>query len=58
MFMRCGHKAVLSRDGPMGKNEMTVPYENLPEVEKDYDRDTAIGTLKLIVKLGFKISKL
>lgn len=34
-----------------------IPYEDLPEVEKDYDRDTALGTLKLIVKLGFKISK-
>lgn len=34
-----------------------VPYEELPEVEKAYDRDTAIGTLKLICKLGFKITK-
>ena len=34
-----------------------IPYEELPEVEKDYDRDTAIGIIKLIVKLGFKISK-
>lgn len=34
-----------------------VPYEQLPEVEKAYDRDTALGTLKLICKLGFKISK-
>ena len=34
-----------------------IPYEELPEVEKAYDRDTAIGTLKLISKLGFKISK-
>lgn len=34
-----------------------VPYEELPEVEKDYDRDTALGTLKLITKLGFKITK-
>lgn len=34
-----------------------VPYEELPEVEKAYDRDTALGTLRLICKLGFKISK-
>lgn len=34
-----------------------VPYEELPEVEKAYDRDTAIGTLKLICKLGFQITK-
>lgn len=34
-----------------------ISYDELPDVEKDYDRDTAIGTLKLICKLGFKISK-
>ena len=34
-----------------------IPYEDLPEVEKAYDRDTALGTLKLICKLGFKIGK-
>lgn len=34
-----------------------VPYEELSEVEKAYDRDTALGTLKLICKLGFKISR-
>jgi ryanodine receptor 2 len=34
-----------------------IPYEDLPEIEKAYDRDTALGTLKLICKLGFKISK-
>jgi ryanodine receptor 2 len=34
-----------------------VPYEQLSEEEKEYDRKTAIETLKLIVKLGFKISK-
>ena len=35
-----------------------VPYENLPEEEKEYDRNTSIGTLKLIMKLGFKIEKM
>lgn len=34
-----------------------VPYEELPEEEKEYDRNTSIGTLKLIMKLGFNISK-
>ena len=33
-----------------------IPYEELPEVEKAYDRDTAVGTLKLILKLGFNIT--
>lgn len=34
-----------------------VAYEDLSETEKAYDRDTALGTLKLISKLGFKITK-
>lgn len=34
-----------------------VPYDELPDEEKEYDRNTSIGTLKLILKLGFKISK-
>ena len=34
-----------------------IPYEDLPEVEKAYDRATALGTLRLIAKLGFRITK-
>lgn len=34
-----------------------IPYEQLSEEEKDYDRNTSVETLKLILKLGFKISK-
>lgn len=36
---------------------LLVPYEELPENEKDYDRNTALETLKLIMKLGYDISK-
>ncbi len=32
-----------------------IPYSSLPEREKDYDRNTALETLKLIVKLGYEI---
>lgn len=32
-----------------------VPYEELTETEKEYDRNTSQETLKLIMKLGFKI---
>ena len=39
------------------KHPCLVPYEELPEEEKEYDRNTSIGTLKLIMKLGFKISQ-
>ena len=37
--------------------EGLVPYEELSETEKDYDRRTAMGTLKLIQKIGFGIKK-
>lgn len=33
-----------------------VPYSELPDSEKEYDRNTALETLKLIIKLGYKIS--
>jgi ryanodine receptor 2 len=44
------------RNDELKTHPCLVPYEDLPEEEKDYDRNTAIGTLKLIMKLGFKIS--
>lgn len=34
-----------------------VPYEELPENEKEFDRATALETLRLIRKLGFEIKK-
>ena len=33
-----------------------VPYEELSEEEKEYDRNTSVETIKLILKLGFKIT--
>ena len=45
------------RNDTLKHHPCLVPYEELPEIEKAYDRDTAIATLKLITKLGFKITK-
>lgn len=45
------------RSDALMQHPCLVPYEELPEGEKAYDRDTALGTLKLICKLGFKISR-
>ena len=45
------------RNDQLKHHHCLVPYEELPEVEKAYDRDTAVGTLKLIQKLGFTITK-
>lgn len=39
------------------KHPCLVPYEELSEEEKAYDRNTSQETLKLIIKLGFKITK-
>ena len=45
------------RNDELKTHPCLVPYEELPESEKAYDRNTSIGTLKLIMKLGFTISK-
>lgn len=46
-----------SRDDAKKQNPCLVPYEELPEIEKDYDRNTSGETLKSIYKLGFAITK-
>lgn len=45
------------RNDELKTHPCLIPYEELPESEKEYDRNTSIGTLKLILKLGFKITK-
>ena len=39
------------------KHPCLIPYEQLSEVEKDYDRNTALETLKYIKKSGFELVK-
>ncbi len=34
-----------------------IPYDELPESEKEYDRNTAMQTLKAIIALGYRIEK-
>lgn len=45
------------RNDELKTHPCLIPYEGLSEEEKEYDRNTSIGTLKLIMKLGFNISK-
>ena len=45
-----------TRDDANKKHPCLVPYDELPEDEKVYDRNTAISTLKLIISMGFTIS--
>ncbi len=34
-----------------------IPYEKLPEIEKEYDRIVSTEVIKTIIALGFKIKK-
>ena len=43
------------RDDEKKQSPCLVPYAELPEFEKEYDRNTALETLKLLVALGYKI---
>ena len=44
-----------SRNDLEKEHPCLVPYEELPESEKDYDRKTALETIKTILALGYKI---
>ena len=45
------------RDDVKKHHPCLVTYNELSESEKDYDRNTAVSTLKLIMKNGYRISK-
>jgi hypothetical protein len=45
------------RDDKAQKHPCLVPYGDLSEKEKQFDRLTAMQTLKLIVALGYRIGK-
>lgn len=46
-----------SRDDAARKHPDLVPYAELTEAEKEYDRKLAVETLKVITALGFRIVK-
>jgi len=43
------------RNDDIRRHPCLVPYDQLPESEKEYDRLTVLGTLKAILALGYKI---
>lgn len=52
-----GWKFGTKRDDKLKQTPCLVPYEELTEEEKDYDRNTSQETLRLILKLGYRIEK-
>ena len=45
------------RDDEKKETPCLVPYDELSESEKQYDRNTAMETIKLVIKLGYSIEK-
>ena len=45
------------RNDELKQHPCLVPYEELSEEEKDYDRRTSVETLKFIVSQGYSIVK-
>ena len=43
------------RDDANKQTPCLVEYEDLPDSEKEYDRNTSVETLKLILKRGYDI---
>ena len=45
------------RDDDMKTTPWLIPYDQLPESEREFDRNTAMESIKLILKLGYQIVK-
>lgn len=45
------------RNDALKQHPGLVSYDELTQSERDYDRRTALGTLRLILSLGYRISK-
>lgn len=52
-----GWKYGPQRDDALKQTPDMVPYSQLPESEKKYDREMAVKTIKLLLKLGYDIVK-
>ena len=52
-----GWKYGPKRDDARKEHPSLVPYEKLSEEEKQYDRRTAMETLKTILSLGYRIDR-
>ena len=63
--MKSGRNSVCATAGPTARirddvkrtHPCLVPYENLSESEKDYDRIMVNEALKAIIAMGYRITK-
>lgn len=55
--IRAGWTYGPERNDELKQTPLLVPYQQLPESEKDVDRATAAVTLRGILRLGFEIRK-
>jgi ryanodine receptor 2 len=53
--MKDGWRWGPQRDDQKKLHPCLVPYAELPDAEKEYDRVAALGTLRAILALGYKI---
>jgi hypothetical protein len=52
-----GWRYGVSRDDSEKHHPDLVPYEQLPESEREYDRKTVVEALKAIIALGYEVRK-
>ncbi len=45
------------RDDANKKHPCLIPYDDLPDSERDYDRRAAMETVKAILSLGYRIER-
>jgi hypothetical protein len=50
-----GWRYGLARDDAKKEHPDLVPYEELSESEKDYDRKTVVEAMKAIIALGYEV---
>ena len=55
--LREGWRLGPRRDDATKEHPCLVAYEDLPESEKQYDRNAALESLKAIIALGYQIIK-
>ncbi len=55
--LQAGWRSGPRRSDALKQTPLLVPYEDLPEEEKVYDRITAMNTLRYILAMGYEIRK-